>query len=93
MVSSLIDSGADINQYQEKQRALGMAAARGELAIVKLLLARGFDKSGLLYGDSLVQAAMSGHQDVVSFLLDEGNDNNTRSKRPYGDRNVGVIAA
>lgn len=88
MVDKLIDSGINISLYHHGETALGMAAARGELAVVKLLLARGFDKSHISYNDSLTQAAMGGHEHVVAFLLDEGIDINSRKKRPLGNQDM-----
>jgi ankyrin repeat protein len=88
MVEKLIDSGIEISLYHYGQTALGMAAARGELAVVKLLLACGLDRSHLSYNDSLIQATMEGHEHVVAFLLDEGIDINSRKKRLFGNRHM-----
>lgn len=88
IVEELIESDIDLNQWQENESALGMAAAKGELPVVKLLLANGFHKSNLLSNDSLIQAAMGGHDHVLAYLLDQGFDINARRKRLYGNRTM-----
>lgn len=80
-VELLLDHGADINfSFTRGVTALGRAAKRGHLEVVKLLLRQGGadHKSASLSscGCALVRASGAGHLEVVQVLLDHGADVN-----------------
>ena len=74
-VSLLIDRGAKVNltDQTEKFTALMMAAAVGELEVVKILIANGADATMVdIDGDGAMQFAMQKrHQAVVKYLAEK----------------------
>ena len=78
VVRILLDHGADVNlrSRDRDNTPLMDAAAEGNLEMVKELLARGSDLSGLSRNgqNSLVLAIGKGAQDVAQVLLDAGSD-------------------
>ncbi len=69
IVESLIDIGADINNYwfDDNNNALGFASARGHTAIVRRLISNGADVNigcHALYG-----ASLNGHTEIVKLLI------------------------
>ena len=59
-------------------KPLAYAAAYGNLAIVKLILARGADINGqVAYGDvPIIKAAEHGNRDIIVYLIEQGADVN-----------------
>jgi ankyrin repeat protein len=75
-IKTLIEAGEDVN---EKERPLVLAAEKGNIDIVKLLLEHGADVNGTesKYGSAPLHfAAQKGYLDVVKLLLDYGADIN-----------------
>jgi beta-lactamase regulating signal transducer with metallopeptidase domain len=76
-VTTLLDSGMDVNTVLEGDgTALIAAARRGGFPMVKLLVDRGADVNLAVRGDGnpLIMAAAAGAEDVVRYLLDRGAD-------------------
>ena len=68
----LLDHGAAIDAIDEEYRStpLGVAARRGQLAMVELLLARGadVDRAGMPWATPLAWAVRKGHDAVAARL-------------------------
>ncbi|KAI4162388.1 MAG: hypothetical protein LQ342_003954 [Letrouitia transgressa] len=83
-VLRLLESGADINYYEDGfvYNALGAAAKYGKLSMVRLLIARGANVNTQFgfYGTALTMASIEGHDDIVQMLLDNGADINAQDK-------------
>jgi ankyrin repeat protein len=70
-----LDAGVDVNARDWDNRTAAMAAAaRGHLAVLKLLRERGADLEAADHTSTtpLMEAAMRGHLRVVEYLLDSG---------------------
>ena len=86
VVQLLLDAGADVHGimtartlagFTGEQTALVIAADRGHIEIVKLLIAYGVDVnqiSGTYKGVALHLAAWENHPEIVQILLDNGAD-------------------
>ncbi|KAL2013638.1 hypothetical protein VTN00DRAFT_1163 [Thermoascus crustaceus] len=85
----LLDRGADVNMEWDPDvnihwgcygSVLGVAAARGDVKLVGLLLHKGADieASNGRIGNPLCAAACQEHQEVVELLLDQGIDVNIK---------------
>eukprot|EP01061_Rhynchopus_euleeides_P018755 TRINITY_DN30975_c1_g3_i1.p1 TRINITY_DN30975_c1_g3~~TRINITY_DN30975_c1_g3_i1.p1 ORF type:complete len:467 (+),score=84.82 TRINITY_DN30975_c1_g3_i1:52-1452(+) len=74
VASLLISAGSDVNSFHTADGSyLCMAADRGCLSMVQLLLGAGVDVKATLYGSSPVYlAAVKGHADVTKALLGAG---------------------
>jgi len=74
----LLDHGADIDAIDEEYRStpLGLAARRGQLAIVDFLLTRRADmeRAGMPWAAPLAWAVKKGHDAVVARLRERSND-------------------
>jgi ankyrin repeat protein len=72
----LIEAGADLeDRYTGNWRALHVAAARGDLALVKMMLARKARLdwvTGFEGRTPLIEAAAAGHVEIARALLDAG---------------------
>ncbi len=76
-VTTLLDSGLDVNTVLEGDGTALIAAARhGGMPMVKLLVERGADINLAVRGDGnpLIMASAAGTEDVVRYLLDRGAD-------------------
>jgi ankyrin repeat protein len=77
--SELIDAGAEVNYYSEGDGSpLVIAARRGSMPMVQLLLAHGanVDQPAPGDGNPLIMAAAHGHLDIVMLLVEGGADVN-----------------
>ncbi|MGH9387655.1 MAG: ankyrin repeat domain-containing protein [Vicinamibacterales bacterium] len=87
-VVSILDRGADVNaRSRYGVTALGFAADKGQLEIVRLLVDRGADVhvTDSFYGSRPIDFALRGaHPDVALFLLSRG------SKGAAGALNFGI---
>ena len=76
-VRALLEKGADANaKYRYERTVLSFAADRGNLEVVKLLLARGANTNvkDTFYGMTPLDAALSkAHVEVATALLDAGS--------------------
>ncbi len=81
-VKALLSSGVDPNsQNTLGMSALMIAAATGDVEIVKTLLEKGADVNfGSMFGSPLTFAAFEGQADVMRLLLEKGAD--VAAKRP-----------
>ncbi len=74
----LLDHGADIDAIDDEYRStpLGVAARRGQAALVELLLARGADPTaaGASWAAPLAWAKKKGHQHIADMLNAAGAD-------------------
>lgn len=87
-VRELLSRGVDVNALDLFLRAgmtaLGIAAARGELSIVRLLVSHGARlEKGSGRSTPLALAASAGKLDVVRYLVAHGADVNARDSRGY----------
>ena len=90
----LFDAGADVNGYKYSDPPLATAAERGNLALMKWLLANGADRGpGLV--DMIAQRALKNHRPEVVDLLarDETIDPSVRTRLAAlkGDRLAPVL--
>jgi len=78
-VQALSNAGVALNVQQAEGSPLGVAAARGHLAVMAYLLNRGADAStaGLDGLTPLMRAAANGHAKAVRMLLKAGADVDT----------------
>jgi ankyrin repeat protein len=86
IVTLLLNAGADPNTpFLNGYDLLSQAIARGNAALVALLIAKGADVNYLdkIDGDSsLMKAVYWGNKDIIGFLLDKGADINYKNR--YG---------
>lgn len=75
MLIKLIDMGADINVMSDGFSAIHMAAYRGFLTIVEILVSKGadIDKKSSNGANCLHLAATAGHANVVEYLIKHGS--------------------
>ena len=85
LVQALLDMGTHVNATDASgETALMKSAQRGDIAVAKMLLARGADmvekgkdKKGRMHGrTALMHAAWHGRGDMVNFLIENGADVN-----------------
>jgi uncharacterized protein len=77
-VASLVDQGADVNaRARYDMTALHFAADKGQLEVVRLLVARGANVNAqdtFYRTRSLDWALSNGHRTVAIFLLEQGSE-------------------
>lgn len=89
LIHFLLQRGADVNSGNalngsRPHRAIDVAAQRGSLVLVELLL----NKGASLSGDTFPCAVASGNEDLIHFLLEKGADINS-----IGSTKVTALAA
>lgn len=85
----LIAQGADIHGHIGEGPALNVAAKRGGLELVELLIAKGVDVNGQDYSGetALHRAARSGYKDIAALLVAKGANVNAPGVSIDGKRN------
>lgn len=80
VVLLLLDAGANINvRTKHGETALSLAAYRGHLEIVRLLLSKGLDANSR--SEALLSAGMYGRAEIARLLLQAGADVNYRDPK------------
>jgi ankyrin repeat protein len=82
VVEILLQAGAKVNNDSKTSSALGSAAIRGQVEIMRLLLANGADPNYRDYENhtALMSAVMSQNVEAVRLLLEAGADMNVKSQ-------------
>jgi ankyrin repeat protein len=83
VVKKFLDHGTDANFTSFAWSSLQMAAGKGQLAVVKLLVERGADvnyQHPITKMTPLHLAAYEGYTDVVKYLLSKGADPNIKMR-------------
>jgi ankyrin repeat protein len=91
VVKKYLDDGLSVNEQFFAWSALHIAANKGQLEVVKLLVDRGADlnyKHPITKMTPLAMAALDGYTDVVDYLLSKGADPNVKMRG-----NVSVLRA
>jgi ankyrin repeat protein len=81
VVQKYLDDGVGVNDQYFAWSALQIAANKGQLEVVKLLVERGADlnyKHPITKMTALALAAVDGYTDVVTYLLSKGADPNIK---------------
>lgn len=81
VVKKFLDEGTDVNYTSFAWSALQMAAGKGQLAAVKLLVEHGANvnyQHPITKMTALHLAAYEGYNDVVQYLLEHGADPNIK---------------
>ena len=91
VVKKYLDNGVGVNEQFFAWSALHIAANKGQLEVVKLLVERGADlnyKHPITKMTPLAMAALDGYTDIVDYLLSKGADPNVKMRG-----NVSVLRA
>lgn len=83
VVKKYLDNGVNVNDQYFAWSALQIAANKGQLDVVKLLVEKGADlnyKHPITKMTALSLAAVDGFTDVVSYLLSKGADPNIKMR-------------
>lgn len=81
VVQKYLDSGVGVNDQYFAWSALQIAANKGQLEVVKLLVEKGADlnyKHPITKMTSLALAAVDGYTEIVTYLLSKGADPNIK---------------
>ncbi|MEZ0238457.1 MAG: ankyrin repeat domain-containing protein [Methylophilaceae bacterium] len=81
VVQKYLDNGVNVNDQYFAWSALQIAANKGQLEVVKLLVDKGADlnyRHPITKMTALALAAVDGYSDVVSYLLSKGADPNIK---------------
>ncbi|HZV98438.1 MAG TPA: ankyrin repeat domain-containing protein [Methylophilaceae bacterium] len=91
VVQKYLKNGVDVNEKYFAWSALQIAANKGQLAVVKLLVEKGAEidyKHPITKMTALHLAAYDGYEDVVKYLLSKGADPNLKMRG-----NVSIVRA
>jgi ankyrin repeat protein len=91
VVKKYLDDGLSVNEQFFAWSALHIAANKGQLEVVKLLVERGADlnyRHPITKMTPLAMAALDGYTDIVNYLLSKGADPNVKMRG-----NVSVLRA
>lgn len=83
-VKKLLDMGRDVNQITEQgESLLSLACASGyyELAQLLLVMRANIEETGMKDTTPLMEAANSGHCEIVRLLLAHGADVNAKTNQ------------
>ena len=91
VVKKYLDNGVNVNDNYFAWSALQIAANKGQLAVVKLLVEKGADinyKHPITKMTALHLAAYEGYEDVTKYLISKGADLNAKMRG-----NVSIVRA
>lgn len=91
VVQKYLDQGIDVNELYFAWSALQIAANKGQLTIVKMLVEKGANidyKHPITKMTALHLAAYEGYEDVTKYLLSKGADPNLKMRG-----NVSIVRA
>jgi len=91
VVQKYLDQGVDVNDLYFAWSALQIAANKGQLTVVKMLVEKGADinyKHPITKMTALHLAAYDGYEDVVKYLISKGADVNMKMRG-----NVSIVRA
>lgn len=91
VVQKYLNQGVDVNELYFAWSALQIAANKGQLAVVKMLVEKGANidyKHPITKMTALHLAAYEGYEDVTKYLLSKGADPNLKMRG-----NVSIVRA